>query len=428
MKRVLLAGVLLLVAGAPATYAADIGADVEQAISRHLDAIVEIRHQLHLNPELGNQEYETAALVAAHLEELGFDVETGVAVTGVVGVLKGGRPGPVVAVRVDMDALPVTEDTDLPFKSTKRTIFQDKEVGVAHACGHDVHTSVGLGVASVLADVRADLPGTVKFIFQPAEEGLPFPDVGGAEVMLEEGALRDPATEAIFGLHSQPALEVGQVGFKNGPALAAVDHFLIKIRGTQAHGAWPHQSADPIVMASQAVVALQTIVSRNVRPLDPAVVTVGIFRGGERFNIIPGEVRLEGTVRTYGAEVQELVRTRMEEILAGVTQAGGGSYEMDYRTNAPATINDLELGERMQPTLQRAVAEGNLVSVEAVMGGEDFSFFSNEIPGFYFWLGVREPGTTSGGLHTPTMRAGDGAVEVGVRAMTGLVVDYLSGR
>ena len=428
MKTILWAVPVILALAASAV-AAELRTEVDESIARHLESIVELRHRIHANPELGNEEHETAALVAAHLRELGLEVETGVAVTGVVGVLEGGLPGPVVAVRADMDALPVTEETDFPFRSTKRTVFLDKEVGVAHACGHDIHTAVGLGVASVLAELRDRLPGTVKFIFQPAEEGLPFPEEGGARLMVEEGVLRDPAPEAIFGLHSQPDLAIGELGFRTGAAMASVDHFLVTLRGTQAHGAWPHLSVDPIVMASQAVLALQTIPSRSVRPLDPTVVTVGIFRGGERFNIIPAEVRLEGTVRTYGREVQQLVRKRMEEILTGITQAaGGGSFELEYRTNAPATINDEGLAVRMLPSLRRIAGEDRFVEVEPVMGGEDFAYFSNEIPGFYFWLGVLEPGTTSGGLHTPSMRAGDGAVGVGMRAMAGLVVDYLSGR
>ncbi|MEE8116014.1 MAG: amidohydrolase, partial [Gemmatimonadales bacterium] len=269
---------------------------IAEAVERILPQIVEIRHRIHQNPELGNREFETARLIAQHLRELGFEVDTGIAHTGVVGVLRGGRPGPVVAVRADMDALPVTEATDLPFLSVKRTIYLGQDVGVMHACGHDVHVAVQLGVASVLASMRDDIRGTVKLIFQPAEEGPPEGEEGGAELMVREGVLADPRPEVIFGLHTFARMDVGTLGYTPGPALAAVDHFRIDIKGRQAHGASPHLSVDPVVMASQAVMALQTIRSRNLSPLEPSVVTVGIIRGGTRFNIIPAEVHLEGTV------------------------------------------------------------------------------------------------------------------------------------
>ena len=284
-------------AGAPSPGALD--ERIEQAVARVTPEIVQIRHRIHQNPELGNRETETAALVAERLRALGLDVETGIAHTGVVGVLEGGRPGPVVAVRADMDALPVTEETDFPFASTKTTDYLGQEVGVAHACGHDVHTSVGLGVASALAAMRDELPGTVVFLFQPAEEGPPPGEEGGAKLMLDEGVFERFRPDAIFALHSFPDLEVGQVGVNPGPTMASVDHFVATILGKQAHGAYPTLSIDPVVMAAQAVTALQTIRSRNLPAHEPSVVTVGIIRGGERFNIIPGKVQLEGTVRTY---------------------------------------------------------------------------------------------------------------------------------
>ncbi|NIP82202.1 MAG: amidohydrolase, partial [Gemmatimonadetes bacterium] len=267
--------------------------------------------------------------------------------TGVVGILRGAKPGPVVAVRADMDALPVTEDTPYPFKSTVRTTYLGQEVGVSHACGHDIHTAVQLGVASVLADLRDDLAGTVLFIFQPAEEGPPPGEEGGASLMVEEGVLEDPAPAAIFGLHTNPGLEVGHVGYVIGPALASSDHFRITLRGQQSHGASPHLSIDPIVMASQAVMAFQTIRSRNLDPLEPSVISVGIIRGGERFNIIPAEVHMEGTVRTYDQDVRDAIERRMDEILAGITQAGGGTYTFEYQRGTPPTINDQELAREM---------------------------------------------------------------------------------
>jgi amidohydrolase len=407
---------------------ARLSAGIEAAVDRLVPGIIEQRHHIHRNPELGNREVETAKLVADHLRALGFDeVHTGISHTGVVGVLRGGKPGPVVAVRADMDALPVTERTDLPFKSTVRTTYLDQEVGVMHACGHDIHTSVELGVAAVLAALRDELPGTVKFIFQPAEEGPPPGEEGGAELMVADGVLGDPAPEVIFGLHSSPELEVGSVGYTPGPALAAVDHFYIEILGTQSHGAWPHNSVDPVVMAAQAIEALQTIRSRNMPPLEPGVVTIGIVRGGERFNIIPERVHLEGTVRTYDPEVRDLVERRMGEILEGVTSAGGGSYELVYDRVTPATFNDVALSERMAPTMERVVGAESVIQTDPTMGGEDFAFFANQIPGFFYWLGTTKPGTESGGLHTPTYRGDDESVRVGMQVMSNLIVDYLMG-
>lgn len=426
-RTLALASVLFLTGLTPVEpAAADPNPDLAEAVEAVTPEIVEIRHWIHRNPELGNREVETARRVAEHLRSLGLEVTADVAHTGVVAVLRGGRPGPVVAVRADMDALPVTEQTDLPFKSTRRTEYLGQEVGVAHACGHDIHTSVALGVASVLASMRDELTGTVKFLFQPAEEGPPPGEKGGASLMIEEGVLdTEPRPEAIFGLHSFPDLEVGQLGYQEGPAMAAVDHFLIEIRGKQSHGAYPHLSVDPVVMASQTVMALQTIRSRNLPALEPSVVTVGIVRGGERFNIIPGSVHLEGTVRTFRPEIREEVQRRMREIVDGITRAGGGSFDLEYRSNAPATINDAELARRVRPAMESAVGAEHVIEVEPTMAGEDFAYFAHRIPGFYFRLGVVAPGTESGGLHTPTFRASDDAIPVGIRAMASVVLAYL---
>jgi len=396
---------------------------------------IELRHQLHANPELSNREFETAKLVAAHLEALGFDdVRTGVAHTGVVGILKGGLPGPVVGLRADMDGLPVLEDTGFSFQSTARGIYQGKDVPVAHACGHDIHTSVGLGTATVLAGMRDTLPGTVKFIFQPAEEGYPVGEEGGASMMVRENVLEDPRPEAIFALHSFPVdglndgssdFVVGQVGVSSGPIYASSDHFIININGRQSHGAWPHLSIDPVVMAAQAVLSLQTIRSRNLDPREPGVLTVGIVRGGSRYNIVPDTIMLEGTVRAYDVATQDLIEGRMHEILKGVTEAGGGSYEMEYMRNNPATINDAELAVWAIDSMRANLGEGSVRVAEPVMGAEDFSYFALEVPSFYFRLAVIPAGVESGSLHTPTFRPDDTAVPVGVRAMAGLIVDYL---
>jgi len=411
----------------PAAAQTALDARIDQAVERIAPGIVELRHRLHQDPELSNREVKTAELVAAHLRPLGLIVKTGIAKTGVTALLKGGKPGPLIAVRADMDALPVTEQTDLPFKSTKRDSFQGQEVGVAHACGHDIHTSVQLGVVSVLAGLRDEIPGSILFIFQPAEEGPPAGERGGADLMLEEGVFSAGAGKpvAIFALHSFPELQVGQVGYNPGPTMAAVDQFVAKVRGKQAHGAYPHLSVDPVVIAAQAILALQTIRSRNLSPFEPSVVTVGIVRGGERFNIIPEEVHLEGTVRTYDEGVRAEVERRMREILDGVTRAAGGTFDLEYKKNAPATVNDPALTEKVRPLLERAAGAGNVKLVEPSMGGEDFAYFANEVPGFFFRLGIVKPGTTSGGLHTPTFRADDSAVPAGIRTMSRLLVDFL---
>lgn len=402
--------------------------NVAALVAKHRAEAIRMREHIHQNPELSNREFKTAALVAEHLTALGFDIQTDVAHTGVVGVLKGGLPGPVVAIRADMDALPVTEETILPFRSTVRTTYLGQEVGVMHACGHDVHTAVQLGVASVLAEMKDELPGTVKFIFQPAEEGAPPGEEGGADLMVREKVLEDPAPEAIFGLHALPSLEVGTVGYTIGPAFAAVDHFTIKVRGKQAHGARPEEGIDPVVMASEIVFALQTIRSRTLSPLEPSVVTVGIFRGGERFNIIPREVHLEGTVRTYNPEVRDTVERRMNAILEGITGAYGGSFELDYDRGTPSVINDPALSREMAGYLTGAPGIEQVLELPPTMGGEDFAYFANEIPGFFYRLGTTRPGQPSGGLHTPTMTADSESVAVGMRVMTHLVLEFLNAR
>lgn len=411
----------------PVAHAETLAERIDAAVAKHQAATIELRHRIHQNPELGYQEVETAKLVADHLRKLGIEVRTGVAVTGVVGILRGGKPGPVVAYRADMDALPVTEETDLPFKSKKRGEYLGQEVGIAHACGHDIHTSVGLGVASVLAEVKADLPGTVLFLFQPAEEGPPPGMEIGAKRMLDEGAFENPKPAMIFALHSFHDLAVGTIGANPGATMASVDHFVATIHGKQSHGAYPHLGVDPVVMAAQAILALQTIRSRTLPPDTPSVVTVGIVRGGERFNIIPDAVRLEGTVRTYDESVRQTIERRMREILGGITQAGGGRYELEYKTNAPVTVNDPALTAKARAALEKILGAEKVVEVKPTMGGEDYAFFANVVPGFYFRLGVVAPGTTSGPIHSPNFRADDSAVPVGMKAVARLVAEALGG-
>ena len=410
---------------AQAGRAAQHDARVAAAVERFAPAAIALRQRIHQNPELSNREVKTAALVAEHLRALGMKVRTNVARTGVIGVLEGGRPGPVVAVRADMDALPVTEATSYPYRSTVRTTFLGQEVGVMHACGHDIHTAVQLGVASVLASMRERIPGTVLFIFQPAEEGPPPGEKGGAKLMLEEGAFADPRPSAVFGLHVFAEMELGKVGYTPGPAMASASSFVATLEGKQAHGAYPHLGIDPVVMAAQAVLALQTIRSRTLDPLEPGVVTVGMIRGGERQNIIPEKVELRGTIRTFDMETRSLIDRRMHEILDGIARAAGGRYTLEIDHAYPVTVNDTALAAASRPTLDRVMGAGNVVVLPPTPGAEDFSYFANEVPGFFYRLGGAKPGTTSGGHHTPTFDMDDGAVPVGMRTMAGLVMDHL---
>jgi amidohydrolase len=426
MKTTIPALSLLLLGIVPLT-AQDSLTRIEQEAAKATPAVTEIRHQLHQNPELSNREEKTAALVADYLRKLGLDVQTGVAHTGVVALLKGGRPGPVVAVRADMDALPVTEDTNLPFASKVKATYLGQEVGVMHACGHDIHTAVQLGVASVLTAMKADLPGTVKFIFQPAEEGAPPGEQGGASLMVKEGVLQNPRPQAVFGLHTFSEMAVGEIGYSEGPALSAADTWEVKIVGRQSHGARPELSIDPIVAAGQFIEALQTIRSRTFSGHEPGVVTIGTVHGGQRHNIIPAEVTLTGTIRTFRPEMSQLAEARFRAILKGVTEAAGATGEVvRYERGAPATINHVELTRESVPALERVVGKANITRVPPAMGSEDFSFFANEVPGFYFRLGQVKPGTTTGDHHTPTYLADDGAIPVGIKAMSYLIVDYLS--
>lgn len=398
---------------------------VNDSIQKALPDMIEFRHVIHANPELSNRESATAKRIAKKLKALGLEVQTGVAHHGVVGLLRGGKPGPVVAVRADIDALPVVEQSDLAFRSTVTDQYRGNKVGVAHACGHDIHMSVALGTATVLAAMRKELPGSVKFIFQPAEEGVPPGEDGGAPMMIREGVLENPRPDAIFGIHSWPDYAVGQVDVTSGPAMASSDRLLINLHGKQSHGAWPHLGVDPIVLAAQVILGLQTIPSRTIDAREPAVVTIGIVQGGERFNIIPETVHMEGTVRAFSDDVQDTVERRIGEILDGLTAAAGATYDYTYERQNPFLNNDPALAAAARETLVRTLGADNVLDGPAVMVAEDFAWFAKEIPGFYFRLGVVAPGTVSGSLHTPNFRADDSAIEPGIRAMTALVLDYL---
>jgi amidohydrolase len=391
------------------------------------------RRDLHQHPELGNREFRTAGIVAEHLRALGFDeVRTGVAHTGVVGLLKGGQPGPVVALRADMDALPVTEFNELPFRSTVRTQWNGEEVGVMHACGHDCHVAVLMGVASVLVGLRAQLRGSVKFIFQPAEEMPPAGEDGGAKMMVAEGALLNPVPGAIFGLHVTSQLATGRIGWRSGPTMASSDYFKITVQGRQTHGAAPWLGVDPIVTGAQIVLGLQTIVSRTQDiSREPAVLTVGIIKGGVRENIIPDSLEMRGTIRTFDEGMRDDIHERVSTLAEAIAKGNKAGCQVCVQKNYPVTINDPALAEAMLPTLERVGVSERATGVELVpkvTGSEDFSFFQREVPGFFVFLGVTEPArqpASAAPNHSPLFVADDSALVVGVKLLAQLACDWL---
>ena len=391
--------------------------------------VIEWRRDFHEHPELGNEETRTAGIIAAHLRGLGMEVSEEVAVTGVTGILKGGKPGPTVGLRADMDALPVTERNDLPFKSQVMTTYNGQETGVMHACGHDSHVAILMGVAEVLAGMREELQGTVKFIFQPAEEGLEDPDATtwGAKQMIEEGVMED--VDAIFGLHINSQTPAGVIKYRPGPAMAAVDNLQIQVKGRQAHGAYPWSSVDPIVTASQIVMGLQTIVSRNVKIIElPAIVTVGSIHGGVRHNIIPEEVEMIGTIRTYSDAQQEMIHRRIGEIATNIAKSAGAEAEVNIKKMYPVTHNDELLTEQMLPTLKRVAGDENVWLHDPVTGAEDFSFFQREKPGLFIFLGgMPKEGDpeTAPSHHTPDFYLEESGFVLGVMALSQLTVDYM---
>jgi len=410
-----------------------LAADVDRLSAELNPQVVAWRRDFHKNPELGNSEIRTSKIIADELRKLGFEVTTGVAKTGVVGVLRGGRPGPVVALRSDMDALPVTEQGDLPFKSIAKAMWNGQETGVMHACGHDNHMAILLGTATALARMKDRLPGTVKVIFQPAEEGPPPGEIGGAEQMVKENVLENPKVDAIFGLHVFP-YPAGEIVYRSGPMMASADSFLIRIKGRQTHGAVPWGGIDPIVIGAQIVMGLQTIISRTVNITEaPAVVTVGRFTGGNRSNIVPETVELEGTIRTFNEEVRQSIHARIRAIATDYAHAAGATaaVEIGMGTAYPSTINDPALTERMLPTLRRVAGEGKLRLSPLVGTAEDFSFFQHKVPGLFVFLGVTprdQDYTKAAQNHSPLFFADEAALPVGVKLMTNLALDYLFGK
>jgi amidohydrolase len=402
-------------------------ARVDKASAQVASQVIAWRRDFHQHPELGNREVRTSGIVAGYLRSLGIDVRTGIAKTGVVGVLRGGKPGPVVALRADMDALPVTEETDVPFKSTVTTEYNGRQVGVMHACGHDAHTAILMGAATVLAGMKADLPGTVVFIFQPAEEGAPAGEEGGAEVMVAEGVLDDPKVEAIFGLHVFP-FDLGGIWVRAGGFMAGGDTVRITVRGRQTHGAQPWDGVDPIVVASQVVLGLQTIVSRQVNlTTAPAVLTLGMIEGGNRTNIIPDEVRLAGTLRTFDKAMRLDIIDRIRRTATNIAAAAGAVADVTFVQGNVVTFNDPGLTARMTPTLQRVAAGPFDANPPVLMPSEDFSQYQLKVPGVFFQLGVSPAGSdpkSRAPNHSPRFFVDESALVTGVRALSSLVIDY----
>lgn len=400
---------------------------IDEAADRVEQSVIAARRQIHQNPELGNREFKTAKLVADKLQSLGIETRTGVAHTGVIGVLKGGKPGRVVALRADMDALPVVEQVDLPFASKVKTEYNGKEVGVMHACGHDAHVAILLGVAEVLASMRDEIPGTVKFVFQPAEEGAPEGEEGGAELIVKEGALDNPKVDAIFGLHVTSRFPVGTLAYRPGGMMAAVDSLKINVRGKQTHGAYPWLGVDPIVVASQIVLGLQTIPSRQLdSTVAPSVVTIGRIDGGVRNNIIPDEVTMWGTLRSLDTKMRDEIHQRVKRTAEQIAASAGATATVTIEAGYPIVYNDPQLTAKIVPTLKRVSSDA--MEVNAVLGAEDFAFYQTKVPGVFFWVGTRAKNQTAeeaASNHSPLFFVEESGLKTGVRALANVAMDYL---
>ncbi|HUQ31368.1 MAG TPA: amidohydrolase [Pyrinomonadaceae bacterium] len=395
----------------------------EQRIAKAAESLrtqlIEQRRDFHMHPELSNREERTSGIVAERLRALGLeDVKTGVGKYGVTALLKGAKPGPVIAVRADMDALPIQEVNDVPYKSLVP--------GVKHACGHDAHTTIELGVAEVLSKMRGEIAGTIKFIFQPAEEGAPAGEEGGAKLMIKEGAMDNPRPVAIFGLHTLPSIEAGQIAYQSGPAMASSDRFNITIHGKSSHGAQPQAGIDAIVVAAECISALQNIRSRRIDPQEPLVISIGLIQGGHRNNIIADEVKMEGTMRTLSEEVRQRAQGLMKDTLYNITAAYGATFDLNFHENSIVTFNEPRLVEETLPTIRRVVGSENLVSIKPFMPAEDFSYFQKVSPGFYYFLGVgnRARGITAS-WHTADYDIDEESLVVGVKVMSNVLLDYL---
>jgi amidohydrolase len=435
MKRLLALFTALSVTALTFTFSSMASAQEDDTVAIMADKIepevIKWRHHLHQNPELSNREFETAKYIEKYLRGLGLDVTTGVAITGVVAILDSGKPGPTVALRADMDGLPVLEENDLPFKSTVKGMLDGNEVPVMHACGHDTHVAMLMGAAKILTEMKGELRGKVKFIFQPAEEGAPSGENGGAEVMVAEGVLKNPDVDVIFGLHISSNTDVGKVRYKHGGIMAAVDPFKIIVRGKQAHGAYPWKSVDPITTSAQIIMALQTVVSREIKVIDDAaVVTIGSIHGGNRSNIIPNEVVMVGTIRTLNKAAREHMYEAIPRKAKGIADSMRAEVEvilpLDY--SYPITFNDHALMDQVLPTLVRTAGQENVIDSKAVTGAEDFSFFQQEIPGVYLWIGGKPLDVSeedSPAHHTPEFFVDDSGMKLGVKLLTNMTLDYM---
>jgi amidohydrolase len=426
---VFLVAVLNAVFAAGVNAQSSLAADIDRRAEQVLEKVVRWRRDIHEHPELGNRETRTAKLVADHLRSLGIDVRTGVAHTGLVGVLRGGKPGKVVALRADMDGLPVTEQVNVPFASKVRATYNGQEVGVMHACGHDNHVAILMGVAELFAGMKDQLPGTIKFLFQPAEEGAPTGEEGGAALMVKEGAFDNPKPDAVFGLHVWGAGSVGHIGVRSGATMASSDVLRITVRGKQTHGAVPWGGVDPIVVASQIVLGLQTITSRQLDiTRTPSVITVGSMHGGVRYNIIPDEVQLEGTIRTFDADVQRDIHRRIRQTAESIAASAGATANVAITTQYPVTINDPKLTETMLPTLRRVAGADMVAEQPLVMPAEDFSYFAQRAPGMFIFLGATKKGVdpaTAPANHSPLFEVDEGVLPLGVRTLANLAADFL---
>jgi amidohydrolase len=407
----------------------DFQALVHDKADQMADKVIEWRRYLHEHPELSNREYETAAMVAKHLESLGLEVRTQVGLTGVVGILRGGKPGKTVALRADMDALPVTERVDIPFASKVRTTFLGQETGVMHACGHDTHVAMLMGAAEILAGMKDEVPGTVVFIFQPAEEGAPPGEEGGAELMVKEGVLKDPAVDAIFGIHINSKTPVGEVRFKPGGALAAVNRLVIKVKGKQTHGSTPWTGIDPVTVSAQIIIGLQMIVSRQTElTKEAAVISIGKITGGVRSNIIPEEVEMIGTIRTLDPDMQKEIHERIRRTVTNIAEASGATVEIEIASGYPVTYNDPELTQMMGKTMQAVAGVDNVVLTRARTGAEDFSFYAEKIPGLFVFLGgmpADQDPAEAAPHHTPDFYIDESGMQLGVELYTNFALDYL---
>ena len=409
--------------------AIDMSREIEAATDKIMPQVVQWRRYFHEHPELGNREFNTAKLVADELRKLGIEVRTGIAKTGVVGVLKGTQPGPVIGLRADMDGLPVTERVNVPFKSTVKSEYNGQTVGVMHACGHDTHVAMLLGTATVLSGMKDKIKGTVVFIFQPAEEGAPAGETGGAEDMVKQGVMDNPKIDAVFGLHINSATEIGQIKYKSGAEMAASDWFEIKVRGRQSHGAYPWQGIDPIAVSTQIYTGLQMIVARQSElPKAPVIITVGRMTAGIRENIIPEEAVMAGTIRTLDSDMQNEVHEKIRRTATKIAESMGATAEVKIDRKTPVTYNDPQLVKKMLPSLEKAAGKGNVIDAEWVTGAEDFAFYGQKAPAFFFFVGGMPKGgdpKTVPSHHTPDFFIDDSRLDVGVKAFCNIVFDFV---